>query len=255
MARAVVGRLESWPTTCALPIERAAGMSVGGIERRRHAPSRSKGGYDLAMTMQDPTAPVAAAGAASDPRAAAATVDAIMHRATAKQLGEPGPGRVEIETLLAAGARAPDHGRLEPWRFVVLEGDARDVIAASMAAIARAGGEDDDERVMRAAAKAYRAPVIIVVGGVMKPAHKVPEVEQLLAVGAAIENMLIAAESLGIGSMWKTGAPAYDPALKAALGLAPDDHICGFLYLGAVVTPGDPYRPRPSKATWLGAPG
>jgi nitroreductase len=85
--------------------------------------------------------------------------------------------------------------------------------------------------------KALRAPMIVV--AVARPvAHpKVPELEQILAAGAAVQNALLAAQALGFGSMWKTGAPAYDPELKRALGLEPSDHIIGFLYLGTSAAP------------------
>lgn len=174
-----------------------------------------------------------------------------MNRATAARLSDPAPDRETIDIILAAAARAPDHGRLEPWRFVVLEGEARSVLANAMETIARADGMDDKDRIAKARDKAFRAPTVIVVAGVMRPEHKVPEVEQLLAVGAAIENMLIAAEALGLGSMWKTGAPAYDADLKVALGLTEGDHICGFVYLGQTASEPRPFRARTAKVVWL----
>jgi len=80
-----------------------------------------------------------------------------------------------------------------------------------------------------------RAPLIVAVGAQITPG-KIPEVEQVAAVAAAIQNMQLAAAALGLGAVWKTGAPAYDPTIKAWLGLAPQDHIVGFVYIGRAAT-------------------
>ena len=90
--------------------------------------------------------------------------------------------------------------------------------------------------------KALRAPLIIVAAAAVAQNPKVPEVEQIVAVGAAVQNLLLAAHALGYGGFWRTGPAAYDPALKQELGLAPSDAIVGFLYLGSVETPGPPRR-------------
>jgi nitroreductase len=158
---------------------------------------------------------------------------AIDSRSSATRLVEPAPGRAELERILAAGARAPDHGKLAPWRFRVLAGPERRVLADALAAhLRRVNPTASDEQVDAARAKPLRAPAIVVVAAHTVPGHKVPEVEQLLAVGAAVQNMWLAAHALGFGAMWKTGAPAYDEGVKRALGLEPADHIVAWLYLG-----------------------
>lgn len=184
-------------------------------------------------------------------KVSSSAIDVIMSRSTAIRLGACAPSREELEVILAAGARAPDHGRLQPWRFFVLEGEARAILAKSMGDIARANGESNPEIIAKAEKKAYRAPTIIVVAGVMRPDHKVPEIEQVLAVGASVQNMLIAAEALGLGAMWKTGAPAYDEGLKQALGLAADDHISAFVYLGEMLATPPIRRPVSPEVVWL----
>ncbi|HKE96258.1 MAG TPA: nitroreductase [Povalibacter sp.] len=162
----------------------------------------------------------------------------IESRTSAAKLTEPAPSREHLERIIGAGVRAPDHGRLRPWRFVVLAGDARRRLGDAMAAILQAKvpgatpEQLDGER-----NKALRAPVIIAVAAHVTRG-KIPDVEQVLAAGAAAQNMLLAAHALGYGAMWKTGAVAYDAGVKNLLGLAPEDHIVALLYLGTVAAPG-----------------
>ena len=161
---------------------------------------------------------------------------AIETRSSATKLAAPGPDREQLLRILNAGTRAPDHGRLAPWRFIVLEGDARRTLGDAMAEALRARLRDvtpealDGER-----RKAERAPVLVVVAASPTPHIKVPESEQVLAVAAAVQNMLLAAHALGVGAMWKTGAVAYHAAAKRALGLAETDHIVAILYLGTAL--------------------
>lgn len=164
-------------------------------------------------------------------------LETILQRSSATKLAEPAPDRAQLETLLRAAARAPDHGRLAPWRFVVLQGEARTRLGDAMAELTRqktpeVGAEvlDGERR------KALRAPVIVAVAAAARPHPKIPEVEQVAAVAAGIENMILAAHALGFGTMWKTGGAAYSPIVKRALGLDESDQILGFVYLGTAVT-------------------
>jgi nitroreductase len=159
-------------------------------------------------------------------------LDALLNRSSAVTLTEPGPTPEQLDIILRAGQAAPDHGRLQPWRFVILEGKARELLADSFAAqrIAKDPGTDPDT-LAKERTKAYRAPTIIAVAAV--PAGgKIPEIEQFAAVAAATQNMFLAAFAQGLGAMWKTGGPAYDSTVKARLSLAEKDHIVAFLYLG-----------------------
>lgn len=164
--------------------------------------------------------------------------DAIESRTSAARLTEPGPTPAQIQRLLQAGERAPDHGRLKPWRFMVLEGAAREAFADAAARAKRARVPTlSDEQVEMERDKIRRSPCIVVVGcAVKKDFPKVPEIEQLIAVGAAAQNLFLAAHSLGYGVMWKTGAAAYDERVKASVGLAPEDHIVAILHVGTRVT-------------------
>jgi nitroreductase len=161
--------------------------------------------------------------------------DAINSRSSAARLGEPGPTSEELASLLEAGGRAPDHGRLKPWRFIVVDGAARDAFAIASANAKRARVPTlTDEQMESEREKTRRSPSIVVVGcAVRRDNAKVPEIEQVVAVGAAAQNIFLAAHDLGFGVMWKTGAAAYDAQVKAVVGLAPDDHIVAILHLGS----------------------
>lgn len=164
---------------------------------------------------------------------------ALNTRASAIKLKAPGPTAEQLETILKAGVRAPDHGRLAPWRFIVLDGDKRNILAQAMRDMRlRISPDVTAEELEREGLKAMRAPTIIAVAARTPPHHKIPEIEQIVAVGAAFENMILAAHALGFGTMWKTGPAAYDPQVKTAIGFAASDHVVGYLYLGIPETPG-----------------
>jgi nitroreductase len=163
--------------------------------------------------------------------------EAINSRVSAGRLAEPGPTPEQLQKLVAAAARAPDHGRLKPWRIIIVNGPVREVFANAVANARRARIPDlTDDQMVAERDKINRSPSIIVVGCVVKKDYdKVPEIEQLVAVGAAVENMFLAAHAMGFGVMWKTGAAAYDDGVKVAVGLAPADHIIAILHLGTRV--------------------
>jgi nitroreductase len=129
--------------------------------------------------------------------------------------------------------RAPDHGRLRPWRFTVLRGDARNRLGALLAqAYRRRHPDATPAQTEKETNRPLRAPLVVVVGAKVNSACHIPPIEQVLSAGAAAENIMVAAFALGYGCAWKTGEAAYDPEIKAAFGLEPDDAIVGFLYLG-----------------------
>jgi nitroreductase len=166
-------------------------------------------------------------------------LEAIDGRSSALRLSEPGPARTDLERILSAGGRAPDHGRLSPWRFVVIEGEARAILGGAMAEARRKTAPPPSEQELaRERVKPFRAPTIVTVAARVTVNEKVPEIEQVVAVGAAVENMILAAQALGYGAMWRTGAAAYDTGVKQALGLEPTDHIVAFLYLGTALAAG-----------------
>ena len=164
-------------------------------------------------------------------------LDAIFARRSIGRLIEPAPNASELETILRAGAAAPDHQSLRPWKFVVLAGKAKDAFGDVLADAYRARCADCDKdevpaKLEKERTKLGRAPLVIVIGAVHRDEPKVPFIEQFAAGAAAAQNMLLAATALGYGSMWRTGDPAYDERVKAALGLGEPDAIVGFLYVG-----------------------
>jgi nitroreductase len=175
-------------------------------------------------------------------------IDTLLKRRSAKTLTEPAPDESALELLLECAARAPDHGRLRPWRFIVIRGAARERLGELMAdQLQRKLPAASAETLQRERQKALRAPLIVVVAAVCNGETRIPAVEQILAVGAAAQNMMLAATALGFGAMWKTGDAAYDDTVKVALGLAASAAIVGFLYLG---TPPADGVPPPVPAQW-----
>jgi len=170
----------------------------------------------------------------------------------AKLLKAPAPGREELLKLLTAAARVPDHGKLEPWRFVVIEGAGRERLAKAIRARAAETGQDPD----KGALAFEQAPLAVAVVGVPKESEKAPAIEQALSTGAAALSLLNAALAAGWGASWLTGWPAYDrDFLAQALGLAPGEWLAGFVYIGTCET-APPERPRPdvpALVTWLDA--
>lgn len=165
---------------------------------------------------------------------------AIDTRTSAAKLGEPGPDAAALKRILDAAIRAPDHGRLSPWRFTIIEGAARERLGDAIADMKRRRQPDlSPEDVERDRRKALRAPTIIAVSAAITDVgEKVPPLEQIVAVGAAVQNMFLAAHALGYGAMWKTGPAAYDTGVKQALGIPAEETVVAYLYLGTVVSAG-----------------
>ena len=184
------------------------------------------------------------------------SLDLLLSRVSTGALRDPAPDERALHLIVATGLRAPDHGRLRPWRFVSITEDARARFADLAIAALRARDPDAPQHeIDRMRGKLMAPPMILALGVHVTPAHKVPEVEQMLAVGAAAMNMLNAAHALGYGGKWITGPNTYDISVATALGLPPPHRLAGFLYLG---TPDgdlpDMRRPEPSDhlVAWQG---
>ena len=174
-------------------------------------------------------------------------MELLRTRFSALKLGEPAPSAQTVEAMLESAARAPDHGRLQPWRLILIEGDARLDFGKILAeALSRRNSLANEEALAREREKALRAPLIIVVATRCDRSAKIPIIEQTLSAGCAAHSIMLAAFAQGLGAMWRTGEPAYDNAVKSALGIEPDDLIVGFIYVGTDL--GGPGT-RPRRAT------
>lgn len=161
-------------------------------------------------------------------------IDALHNRISSPLLTEPAPSQSQLEMLLKAASRAPDHKMLKPWRFLIIEGEGRNQLGELLVKAAQASNPSiDEEGVTKARLKPLRAPMILVAIASPEEHPKVPEIEQIITAGAAANNVVTAAYALGIGAYWRTGSPAFDPVVKAGLGLEESEHIIGFIYLGA----------------------
>jgi len=165
------------------------------------------------------------------------TIDILLARRSLspRLVREPGPDDSQIRTILSAGARAADHGRMRPWRFIVIRGEARARFGEVLARCRCARDPSaSDAEIAKERAKPLRAPLMIVVGAHVVFDHpSVRPVDQVHAAAAAAQNILLACFTLGFGAMWLTGSNAHDAAVKRALGLAASDEIVGFIYVGS----------------------
>jgi nitroreductase len=150
---------------------------------------------------------------------------------SAKAMDKPGPNKKQLAQILQAGARAPDHGKLFPWRFIIFEGDGRARAGDIIAAAAQTDGERD-KQVEEERKRFLRAPVVIGVISSARELHKIPVWEQELSAGAVCQNILVAATALGFVGNWLTEWYAYHPAVKHGLGLKPGERVAGFIYIG-----------------------
>ena len=148
-------------------------------------------------------------------------------------LTDPGPTPEEIETLLTIASRVPDHGRLTPWRFLVIDREAGRRIGEAIAAAFKADQPDADEaRIAPERERLARAPLVIAVVSRAKPHVKIPEWEQVLSAGAVCMNLVLAANAMGYATSWLTEWFTFDRRVLDALGLAPDERMAGFVHIG-----------------------
>ncbi len=163
-------------------------------------------------------------------------LDALLSRVSVGALREPAPAGEALDLVLRSGLCAPDHGRLRPWRFVLIRGVARDAFAeTAVAALLARDPDTPPVRIDRLRARLTGTPLIVALGVRVRTGHAIPEIEQMLSVGAAAMNMLNALHALGYGGVWVTGPNSYDPRVVAALGLDAEDRLAGFLFVGTPI--------------------
>lgn len=185
--------------------------------------------------------------------------EVIKNRRSIGRMTAVQPTREQIECLLESATYAPNHHKVEPWKFFVLAGKAREelgiVMAEALAARLEETASDKAQAMLKKErGKPLRAPIIIAVAVEQPHQPWEREIENIEAVAAAVQNMLLTAEAMGLASLWRTGDAAYDPHVKAWFGLSPDDHLVAFVYLGFAAVPNLQRIPThfASKTQWLG---
>ncbi len=169
----------------------------------------------------------------------------------AKQLGEPGPDPATLLRMLTSAVRVPDHGKLVPYRFLRIAGDARHSLGAFLAERAvQRDPQVSPAQLDKDRQRFSHAPLIITVIASPRPSPKVSEAEQLMTAGCVCFALLQAAQALGFGAQWLTAWMAFDPVVHARLGLAEGEQIAGFIHIGTPKTE-VPERERPDPAALL----
>lgn len=189
-----------------------------------------------------PPAPPFGAPVAQPPQPEVLAFLARRRSVSALSMVGPGPAPDEITDLLRLASRSPDHGKLSPWRFIILAGDQKDAFAGRLEALARARGDD---RAAVKLAKLRTPPTCIAV--VSSPrASEIPEWEQRLSAGAVCTTLVFAATAMGYGANWITDWYAYDPEACALLGIQGEEKVAGFILLGeSTEPPRERERPDP----------
>jgi nitroreductase len=185
-------------------------------------------------------------------------LDSILNRSSVTKLQPDEPPRELIERLLSAAVMAPNHHLNEPWRFIVLTGQARQELGEVLAQRMRASEADPDStealgRQQAERLKPLRAPVVVFVAAAADDHPHAMEIENVAATAACAEHILLAAPALGLGAFWRTGDAAYSPEVKHHLGLNEADHIVAILYIGYPAASRAPMARASAaeKTTWL----
>ena len=164
------------------------------------------------------------------------TLDLLLTRRSVKaaMLAEPGPTPGQLTTILTAAARVPDHKKLEPWRFIVFEGEARAAFGRVLGELCAAEDKEPPSaaRIEIERTRLLRAPAVVAVISRTTPNPGAPEWEQVLSCGAACLNLCLAANAMGFGTCWITEWYAYSPGVRSALRLAANEKVAGFIYMG-----------------------
>jgi nitroreductase len=143
--------------------------------------------------------------------------------------------------MVSYALRVPDHGRLHPWRFLIIDGDSRQRLGDLFAnGLRRRKPDASAEEVDKAREAPQRAPTIITVIATIKEHPKVPAAEQTLSAGCAAHALLLAAQAMGFGAIWRTGDNSYDPFIHQGLGLMSNEHIVGYVYVGTPLAQAKP---------------
>ncbi len=175
----------------------------------------------------------------------------------AKYLIEPAPSHEELQQLMAAAESAPDHGALKPWRFLVISGSARDSLGnLFVRALLQRAPDTEHALQERERERALRAPMLIAAIARLDNEHpKVPATEQLMAAAAATQQLMLATNHLGYGTVWLTGSRVYDRYVMSGLGLTPEEQLIGLINIGTAaptLSPRQSHRRKTDVTYWQG---
>lgn len=163
----------------------------------------------------------------------ASPLDVLLSRASRDDLVAPAPSGETLQKILSAGLRAPDHGKLRPWRYVVIEGEARVPFAHELLdAMSRQEPEATEKKREKRFARFSTVPAVLALGMHLRPDDKIPLWEQKMSVGAGVMNVLNALHMSGYGGVWISGPFCDDLQLRESLGLGGDDRLAGFMFIG-----------------------
>ena len=162
-------------------------------------------------------------------------IELLLNRNSSPRLTQPAPKGSDLEQIYQAGFRAPDHARLRPWRFLAIEEDGLAALGELFAdALLNRKPDASVQEVEKVKSQPLRAPLIVVAIAKLQEHEKVPAVEQILSAGCAVHGMVLAAQALGYAGIWRTGENAFDRYIMKGLGLAENEQIVGYLYLGTM---------------------
>lgn len=161
------------------------------------------------------------------------SIDLLLNRQSNPFLTSPAPKEEALDIILKAGMKAPDHGALTPWRFIIAEGKGLDKLS-DIFSTAISDKTTDVNKIEKAKKMPYRAPMILIITTNYQKHEKVPEKEQLVAAGCAVHAMQMAAYAQGFGAMWRTGELSYNDIVKQSLNIETHEDIVGYLYIGSI---------------------
>lgn len=164
-------------------------------------------------------------------------LDALITRKSAAMLIEPAPDKSELDKIFTAAVRAPDHGCIRPWQFIVFRDESRHDLGLILSEALKNKDPDAPQvAVDKEKSKPFRAPLVLAVIAKVSEDTKIPALEQIISAAAAAQNIMIAVHALGYAGIWRTGPPSVDEHVRNKLGVTGKDHIVGFLYIGTAKT-------------------
>lgn len=160
-------------------------------------------------------------------------LDLLLQRTSCSRLQEPAPDRHQLEVMFRAAGRAPDHGQIRPWRFLIVEGKGLESLGELyVQSLLYKNPQASAEQIKRVRNMPLRAPMVIVLIASLHEHPKVPEYEQMITAGCAAHGILLAAQALGLGAFWRSGELCENDLVARGLGLQENERLIGFMYTG-----------------------